>query len=124
MASEEMYANLIVFGEQKGLTRDEVIHIVDSLMYRKNGVIALDARTSAPEKWSHPFEQYAAQKKKIQELSRHELITMEEAEAVLQRLGFRWAKKNILLALQVMNRYAAEKGIRPCDAEEVFKQYL
>lgn len=69
------------------------------------------------------------QTKKYLEQTRARLMTKEEfteeeSDAVLHYLGLTDAKRNTLLAFQVLNWYAKKHGIRVEDAIVVLKEYL
>ena len=67
----------------------------------------------------------AARTSKICTLAEKERITSQEAEAVLSHLspaaGY---QKDTRLALQVINRYAAEAGVRVEDAVTILREYV
>lgn len=83
------------------------------------------AKTAAAERAAAKARaEAAAHSRKICALVEKERITNQEAEAVLAHFapagGF---QKDTRLALQVINRYAAEAGIRVEDAMTILQEY-
>jgi hypothetical protein len=91
------------------------------------------AMAAAEEKWRLTQERAAQQARveavaranKISALAEKERLTSQDAEAVLAHLapagGY---QKDTRLALQVINRYAAETGVRVEDAVTILREYI
>jgi hypothetical protein len=89
------------------------------------------AATSAAERQQYAadsalilaHEKHIARTAKVSALATRQRLTQQEAEAVLAHLDTSTGyQKDTLLALQVINRFAAANGIRPEDAMVVLRE--
>jgi hypothetical protein len=130
--SNDPYRDLYIAEEMYSRTRKSVIAAIPGLERQHQAF--KDARTPNPEELQRIREERIAEQKheaamarcqKVSALATRLLITQQEAEALCAHIqptgGY---QKDTLVALQVLNRYATQNGIRVTDAITVISEMV
>jgi hypothetical protein len=126
--SDAKAATRMVVSMNSAPTAEETASKAAAAASARAAKIASHANTQVATAGVHARSVIAAVSKceqNISTLATNEHLTQREAEAVLAYIAptCEYYEKHTLTALQVINRYAAEKGIRPEDAIVVFREY-